>query len=90
MNDLSPQLTLIIKDGCHLCESMLDEIEVLQQRYDFSLNVVDILGDQSLMAQYGTLIPVLMLNNREICRYVLDPVKLKQALDSDIQDEKHT
>ncbi len=77
------KLILYVKHGCHLCDSMWDELEQLQQDFGFTFKAVDIIGDQELTEKYGELIPVLYTADQEICRYVLDPVKLKQALETE-------
>jgi hypothetical protein len=46
----------------------------------FHLREVDIDGTPDLAARFGTLIPVLALDGREICHYHLDPVALRRAL----------
>ncbi|MDM8567138.1 glutaredoxin family protein [Candidatus Halobeggiatoa sp. HSG11] len=67
-----PALTLYIKVGCHLCEKMKQQLDILQQQYEFSLNLVDIEADSYLKLRYGERIPVLAIGEREICHYHLN------------------
>lgn len=67
-----PTLTLYTKVGCHLCEDMKQQLELLQQDYDFYLHLVDIEADHVLKLQYGERIPVLTAGEKEICHYHLN------------------
>lgn len=72
------QLTLYRRTGCHLCEAMQGQLQVLQDEHDFSLQTVDIDDDPALEAAYGERIPVLMHGEMEICHYFLEVSKLHQ------------
>ncbi|MEK7990044.1 MAG: glutaredoxin family protein, partial [Thiotrichaceae bacterium] len=66
-------LTLYTRQGCHLCEDMLQALEKLQKTYDFSLNIVDIDTDEFLQQRYEEWIPVLITaNEEELFHYHLD------------------
>lgn len=65
-------LTLYTKIGCHLCEEMKQQLEFLQQSYDFSINFVDIETEPTFKFQYGERIPVLTIGEKEICYAYLD------------------
>ena len=77
------ELLLYGRPGCHLCEDMGAALEELRGELGFRLREVDIDTDPALAARYGTLIPVLTLEGREICHYHLDPVALRRALDDE-------
>jgi len=66
---------------CHLCEEMLQALNVWRQRFGFSLEVVDIEGNSVLEQRFGERIPVLVLEGEEICHYFLDEEALKHALE---------
>ena len=76
---MSPQLTIYIRTGCHLCEDMLQELQQRQASMNFMLDVIDIDGQPDLEPQYGTKVPVLVSGNQEICHYFLDEVAFKQC-----------
>ncbi len=67
-----PALTLYTRVGCHLCNEMKQQLDILQQQYEFSLNLVDIDADSYLKLRYGERIPVLAIGEREICHYHLN------------------
>ena len=46
-------------DGCHLCEQALAIVQPVTNRLGITLEVVDIMDDETLEARYGTQIPVL-------------------------------
>lgn len=77
---MSRHLTVFIRRGCHLCEDMLLELQRHQAELGYSLETVDITGQPALESRYGTKVPVLTLDGREICHYFLDEVALKQCI----------
>jgi len=71
-----------MRHGCHLCEDLLAQLQVLQQEYAFEFFAVDVDADPRLTQQYGPLVPVLALGDRTICHYFLDQAALLQALNN--------
>ena len=74
------QLTLYSRAGCHLCEDMHTLLQSFSKDLEFSVDVVDIDQEPALHRRYNTLVPVLVLGEREICHYFLDKVALCKAL----------
>jgi len=52
------------------------ELLAIQPRWQFDLETRDIDDDPDLRARYNTLVPVLAIDDEEICHYFLDPDKL--------------
>jgi len=52
------------------------ELQALQTRWQFDIETRDIDEDPVWQARYNTLVPVLTLDDKEICHYFLDPDKL--------------
>ncbi len=77
---LTVQLTLYNRVGCHLCEDMLEVLQVFSDELEFTVVSVDIDQDAVLRKRYNTLVPVLALGEQEICHYFLDKVALCKAL----------
>ncbi len=73
-----PALTLYTKIGCHLCDEMKQQLDVLQQQYEFSLNLVNIDADSYLKLRYGERVPVLAVGEQEICHYYLNNESLME------------
>ena len=66
------RLTLYYREGCHLCENMLQALRGLQSRLAFELTLVDIDRDPDLQRRYDERVPVLAEAEQEICHYHLD------------------
>ena len=74
------QLKLYFRHGCHLCEEMQTLLGELIDPASYSLELVDIDADSALKIEYNELIPVLKLDETELCRYFLDLKAVQQAL----------
>ncbi|MEA2080611.1 MAG: glutaredoxin family protein [Pseudomonadota bacterium] len=81
MGQTRPELILYYREGCHLCEAMLQALRGLQLRLGFDLQLVDVDGDPELIRRYDERVPVLCLGEREVCHYHLDEQVLRQFLD---------
>lgn len=75
-------LTLYFRVYCSLCHVMLAELKPWQERYGFTLNVLDVDEDPVLEARFNELVPVLMDGETEICHYHLDAARLEAHLDA--------
>ncbi|MBN9123689.1 MAG: thioredoxin family protein [Nitrosospira sp. 56-18] len=74
-------LTLYGRQHCHLCHEMIAALEKLQARLPFRFDIVDIDGDEALRSRYNELVPVLVGEGEEICRYHLDQAALARFLE---------
>ena len=77
-----PTLTLYYREGCHLCETMLQALRGLQSCLAFELHMVDIDRDPGLRQRYDEWVPVLQGGEQEICHYQLDRPALEAFLDA--------
>ena len=77
-----PQLELLFREGCHLCEDMAEQLYELLPRDSFNLRRVDIDEHPSLREQHHTRIPVLRLGEQELCHHFLDLHAVRQGLAS--------
>lgn len=59
---------------------MLAVLEDLRGEHDFEIDIRDIDADPEWRARYGPLIPLLMLDGEEICRYFADLAKVREVL----------
>jgi len=75
------KLILYYREGCHLCEVMLQALRGLQRQLGFELQLVDVDRDAELARRYDEWVPVLCLGEREVCHYRLDEQVLRQFLD---------
>ncbi|MES9848407.1 MAG: glutaredoxin family protein [Candidatus Thiodiazotropha sp.] len=69
------------REGCHLCDDMLMELERLQAEWGFELIEVDIDRNPAIREKYQTRIPILEDHQgRCLSEYFLDQVTLLRYL----------
>ena len=59
------EVIIFFKQQCHLCHVALRIARHIQMDTSFTLHAIDITEDVSLLAQYGTRIPVILIDQRE-------------------------
>lgn len=79
------QFTLYSRSYCHLCEDMLEALQSLSSEYPFKVETVDVDSDETLLAQFDELVPVLFGRKGEgesvqLCHYFLDEQKTRAFL----------
>ena len=70
--------------GCHLCDEMIEHLNILKEGHPFEFEIIEITGDSALEEKFGVKVPVLMINDSEICHYFLDVTLLKKHLNKEI------
>ncbi len=82
------ELTLYSRSYCHLCDDMLEQLQLYKQDHAFSVQVLDVDAPEHLaaLALYDELVPVLLGKKadgqeQQICHYFLDGAKLKAFFD---------
>lgn len=78
--ELPQGAVLYVRDGCHLCEQFLLELEVEFGPAVETLQVVDVDLDVDLAIRFGLRVPVLALAGEVVCEGVYDASKVRQAL----------
>ena len=66
---MAQQLTVYIRQGCHL-----------RPELGFDITAVDIDADPELVRLYNTRVPVLVAGDTEICYYFLEEERLRAYL----------
>lgn len=74
------RLTLYGRSYCHLCDEMFAALEPLLIEFGVAVDVVDVDSDAALEQRFGTLVPVLMYAETELCHYHLDAPKVRAYL----------
>ena len=70
-------LVVLSREGCHLCEEMLQELAVLEQAGRIpTVSIVDVDSDEVLARKFGLKVPVLLLDGSVICHYTLNSQEL--------------
>lgn len=71
---------VFVRNGCHLCDDMLEQLRQLSTEHDFDLGIIDISGKPELEKAYGTKVPVLTYRQQEICHYYLDLQRFRELM----------
>jgi predicted thioredoxin/glutaredoxin len=79
------EMTVFTRHGCHLCDAAWEELRQRQRRYGFGLKAVDVDSDAQLVKEYGTCVPVVVVNGRVRFRGVVNPVLLDRLLRGESQ-----
>lgn len=78
-------VTLLTRAGCSLCARAAEQLAALRDELGFALVTTDVdavaaAGDASLRAQYGDLLPVILLNGVEQGYWEVDEAQLREDL----------
>jgi glutaredoxin len=77
----TPQLTLLSRADCELCERMYAELTALGARAKLPpLELVDVDADPLLARRWGLKVPVLLLDGVRVCGPALDAPELLRLL----------
>jgi glutaredoxin len=75
-------LILLTRAYCHLCDDMRAALAPLAAAAGVTIEEIDVDGDSTLEARWGEAVPVLLADERELCRYRLDRAALAAHLAS--------
>jgi hypothetical protein len=67
---------LFYREGCHLCEDMINQLRELFPRLDFQLLNVD--SRQQWFDEYNEKVPLLKCGDQILCQYFLEPEKIRK------------
>lgn len=84
MSILSKELIVYYRDGCHLCEHVIDSLSYLQQELGYEIKQIDIDNDPQITErtrkQYNADIPVVTYQDEVIFYHFFDEIAVRQAL----------
>jgi hypothetical protein len=77
-----PQVELLTRAGCGLCQRVYDRLAELAAELDFALSSTDVdaaaaAGDAALRAEFGDRLPVVLLDGREHSYWDVDEARLR-------------
>lgn len=72
---------LYTRQGCHLCEVVKESLARLGRRVQFTLEEVDIDGDEQLRQRFNEEVPVVFIDGRKAFKYRLDEREFLRRLD---------
>jgi hypothetical protein len=67
---------LYVREGCHLCETFLEELAAHNNTWQVQIVIRDVDDSQKWIQQFGDHIPALVVDGELICEYFFDPIKV--------------
>lgn len=80
MSSPARRLTLLERGYCHLCERMREALAPMLAGSGVVLDRVDVDANDALEARWGSLVPVLLDGERELCHFRLDAAAVRAWL----------
>ena len=74
------EVVLYTREGCHLCQDVLDLLSREQTSSGFSLEVIDVDSDPELTERHGLEVPVVTVDGKVRFRGQVNPVLLRRTL----------
>ncbi len=75
-----PRLTLLVREGCHLCAAARETVVRLGEEVGEVPVEVDVDTDPEMQAEYGDRVPVVLLDGREHSYFTVDVDRLRRDL----------
>lgn len=66
--------------GCHLCEQAQELLHALSQRYEISIELIEIGDDDKLVEEFGVHIPVVEFPDKQRLYWPFDLTQLQQKI----------
>jgi glutaredoxin len=73
-------VTVYSRNGCHLCESAIEEIKKFSTEFIFQLGEIFIDGNSELEKKYGEEVPVILINGKPHDFFRVDPERFRNAM----------
>ncbi|MFN4263652.1 MAG: glutaredoxin family protein [Thioalkalivibrionaceae bacterium] len=76
----APSVRVYHRDGCFLCDELLEAVATFLDRYTFRLETIDIDEDPALLARFNAKVPVVEVDGDILCCHRLDVGAFDEAL----------
>lgn len=73
-------ITVYSRPGCHLCEQALDELLPIARAHGAAIDEVDIEQNDALLRAYLERIPVVVIDDEEVCELFVEAALVQAAL----------
>lgn len=73
-------VTVVSRQGCHLCEVAEAEVARICGELDVAWETVDVDGDPELRAEYGDQVPVILIDGHEHGYWRVEEERFRAAL----------
>jgi glutaredoxin len=74
------RVTVYTRDGCHLCDEAVAQASGIAADTGSAFHTVDVDADPEDQAEYGDLVPVILVDGRVHGYYRVDPTRLRAEL----------
>ena len=74
------RVTLITRQGCHLCEEAEADLHRLSAELGFQLDLLDVDADRGLANEYADRVPVILIDGAEHGYWRLEEQRFRTAL----------
>jgi thioredoxin reductase (NADPH) len=74
------RLTVWSREGCTLCDELLEELAPWAAARGLGVEVRDVDGDATMQRRYGLRVPVVTLDGATVCHGRLDLAELERLL----------
>lgn len=74
------QVTVLTRQGCHLCEVAEEQVARICAEFGVSYSTKDVDAERELRAEYGELVPVIMIDGAEHGYWTVEEDRFRQAL----------
>jgi hypothetical protein len=75
-----PRVTLYTRADCHLCDEAETVVAAVASELGATWRGVDVDADPEDRAEYGDLVPVVLVDGMVLAYYRVEPDRLRQAL----------
>lgn len=75
-----PDVVLLSRSGCHLCDEARRLLEQLQLEFEFAFQVLNVDGDAELVRKYGDKVPVVILADQPRMWGKINPAWLQRLI----------
>jgi glutaredoxin len=80
MTERRARLTLLTRDGCHLCVTAAETLARIGAEAGLVPDLVDVDADPDLQAEFGDRVPVVLIDGREHSYFTVDVPRLRRDL----------
>lgn len=75
-----PRLTLLDRAGCHLCVAAQEVVSRVCEQTGTAWERVDVDSSPALVEQFDELVPVVLVDGRQVAHWRVDEQELRRAL----------
>lgn len=81
------ELVVLSRPNCHLCDEMCTVLDRVLPRWGLEYELFDVDRDPALRSRYGTVVPVLLWNGREVARIRFGERRLEAIVRRQLEGE---